>query len=75
MTQNVSENPARTLEELSNFARRDQLESVETYRAALEAVVEVLPQPGSLLHLPDLPTLIVPELGGAGLCLCPRIRR
>lgn len=57
-----SENPARTLKALGAFARRDQLEPPETYRRALEAVVEVLPQPGSLQHLPDLPTLIIPDL-------------
>ncbi|HZO71504.1 MAG TPA: metallophosphoesterase [Ktedonobacteraceae bacterium] len=57
-----SENPASTFEALSAFAGRDQLEPPETYREALEAVVEVLPQPGSLLHLPDLPTLIIPDL-------------
>lgn len=62
MVRNVSENPAATLEGLGRFAAREQLEPVETYRAALEAVVEALPQPGSLLHLPDLPTLVIPDL-------------
>ena len=62
MVRNVSENPAATLEGLSRFAEREQLEPVETYRVALEAVVEALPRPGSLLHLPDLPTLVIPDL-------------
>ncbi|BCL78648.1 metallophosphoesterase [Ktedonobacteria bacterium brp13] len=60
--QNVLDNPANTLETFSVFAEHDQLESVETYRAALKAIVEVLPQPGGLLYLPDLPTLIIPDL-------------
>ncbi|GCE22766.1 metallophosphoesterase [Dictyobacter kobayashii] len=59
---NVLNNPASTFEMLSDFARHNQLEPVETYRAALEAIVKVLPPPGSLLHLPDLPTLIIPDL-------------
>jgi hypothetical protein len=59
---NITENPASTLEALSAFARQDQLAPPETYRAALEAVVEVLSQQGSLLYLPDLPTIIIPDL-------------
>ena len=59
---NPSENPARTLEALRAFANRDQLELPETYRAALEATVDVLSKSGSLLHLPDLPTIIIPDL-------------
>lgn len=57
-----SENPARTLEALSDFARRDQLEPVETYRAALADALEVLSESGRLLYLADLPTVIIPDL-------------
>lgn len=59
---NPSENPASTLEALSAFARRDQLELPITYRRAIEAVVDVLSQQGALLRLHDLPTLIIPDL-------------
>ncbi len=59
---NIPDNPASTLETLCTFAIRDQLEPVETYRTALAGVVEALPQPGSLVHLPDLPTVIIPDL-------------
>ncbi len=61
-SQNRPENPASTLEALSVFAQRDQLEPPETYRAALDAVREVLSQQGGLLHLPDLPTIVIPDL-------------
>src|SRR5215472_1496878 len=61
-SQNRPENPASTLEALSIFAQRDQLEPPETYRAALDAVVNMLSQQGGLLHLPDLPTIIIPDL-------------
>jgi len=61
-SQNRPENPASTLEALSVYAQRDQLEPPETYRAALDVVVNVLSQQGGLLHLPDLPTIIFPDL-------------
>ena len=61
-TQNMSENPARTLESLSDFATRDQLESPEIYRAPLSSVVEVLSQQGYIPTLADLPTIIIPDL-------------
>ncbi len=61
-TQNVAENPASSLEALSDFARRDQLELPGTYQAAIEAVVDVLSQQGTLPRLPDLPTIIIPDL-------------
>lgn len=61
-THNISDNMARTLETLSDFARRDQLESPESYRAPLAAVVEVLSQQGYIPSLPDLPTIIIPDL-------------
>jgi Calcineurin-like phosphoesterase len=60
--QHPSENPASTLEALSAFARRDQLEPPRTYRRAIEEVVEVLSRQGSLPHLHDLPTIIIPDL-------------
>lgn len=60
--QNPSENPARTLEALGAFARRDQLELPDTYRAAIESVVDVLSEQGTLPRLPDLPTIIIPDL-------------
>ena len=53
-SQNRPENLASTLEALSVYAQRDQLEPPETYRAALDVVVNVLSQQGGLLHLPDL---------------------
>jgi hypothetical protein len=56
------ENPARTLEALAEFARRDQLEDVETYSAALEAVLAVFALEDGLIQLPDLPTIIIPDL-------------
>ena len=40
--QNIQDNPATALEKLRELAYRDHLESPETYRAALEAVLEVL---------------------------------
>src|SRR6266567_655606 len=61
-SQNRPENLASTLEALSVYAQRDQLEPPETYRAALDVVVNVLSQQGGLLHLPDLPTIIFPDL-------------
>ena len=59
---NVSDNPAQALEALNEFSRRDQLESPETYRAAIEAVIDVLAAQGSLVHLQDLPTIVIPDL-------------
>lgn len=60
--QNPSENPASTLEALNAFAKREQLELPGTYRTAIEAVVNVLSQQGSLIRLHDLPTIIIPDL-------------
>jgi hypothetical protein len=58
----IPDNPANSLETLSDFARRDQLEPVETYRTALAAVLEVLPKPGSMVQLPKAPTIVLPDL-------------
>lgn len=62
MTLHVEENPARTLETLQEFADRDRLETVETYRAALDDVLALLSTADGLLSLQDLPTLIIPDL-------------
>jgi hypothetical protein len=60
--QKESANPASRLGTLSAFARRNQLELPETYLAALNAATDVLSSQGSLLHLHDLPTIIVPDI-------------
>ncbi|HLI05446.1 MAG TPA: metallophosphoesterase [Ktedonobacteraceae bacterium] len=61
-SQNLSENPASSLEALSEFAGRDHHEAPETYRAALEAVVDVLSQQDIVPRLSNLPTIIIPDL-------------
>ena len=60
--QNVADNPAKNLEALGEFARRDQLEPPETYRVALAAVIDVLSSQGSLVYLQDVPTIVIPDL-------------
>jgi hypothetical protein len=57
-----AENPARSLETLREFARRDQLELLETYQSALDSVLALLADSDGLIRLPDLPTLILPDL-------------
>jgi hypothetical protein len=60
--QKESANPASSLGALSAFARRDQLETPETYLSALKDAIEVLPLQGVLLHLQDIPIIIVPDI-------------
>ncbi len=55
-------NPAHNLAALHAFARRDQLEDLERYRAALRAVLAILSRSDGLIHLLDLPTIIIPDL-------------
>lgn len=62
MKQSTLMNPARSLATLADFAAHDQLESVDTYRTTLEAVTALLAEQGGLLHLSDLPTLVLPDL-------------
>ncbi len=59
---NPAENPASSLDTLKAFAQRDRLEPPGFYRTALENVVEVLSQQGSLPHIQDLPSIIIPDL-------------
>lgn len=56
------ENLASTLETLSEFALRDQLEPIETYQLALDHVLDVLAADGGLIELSDLPAIIIPDL-------------
>lgn len=56
------ENPAQSFDRLSAFAAREELESPEIYRNALEAASEVLTRQGGLVHLPDAPTIVIPDL-------------
>lgn len=60
--QNSETNPAQTLASLSEFARREQLEDPATYRAALSAALAILSTQDGLIQLPDLPTIIIPDL-------------
>jgi predicted phosphodiesterase len=60
--QNVQDNPATSLEKLRELADRDCLESPETYRAALESVLEVLNKEDSLIQLQDLPAIVIPDI-------------
>jgi Calcineurin-like phosphoesterase len=60
--EHVQDSQATSLETLCEFANRDRLESPETYRAALESVLEVLKKEDGLLQLQDLPTIIIPDL-------------
>ncbi|HLI68405.1 MAG TPA: metallophosphoesterase [Ktedonobacteraceae bacterium] len=69
ISQNSKESPASTLEALSEFAERDQLEPPETYKAALAAALALLSQEDGLLQLPDLPTIIIPDLHARRLML------
>lgn len=55
-------NPAQSLAALRAFARRDQLEEPERYMTALDAVLALLSKGDGLVHLPDLPTVIIPDL-------------
>lgn len=58
----IQQTPAYTLEALTEFARRDQLELPETYLSALDATLERLMQEGGLVQLQDLPTIVIPDL-------------
>jgi predicted phosphodiesterase len=60
--QNIQDNPATTLEKLRELASRDSLESPETYRTALETVLEVLNKEEGLIQLQDLPTIVIPDI-------------
>src|SRR5579884_222064 len=60
--QDIQDNPATTLEKLRELASRDSLESPETYRTALETVLEVLNKEESLIQLQDLPTIVIPDI-------------
>lgn len=60
--QRSEDNPARTLETLSEFARSEQLETPETYRAALDTVLAILEGKDGLIQLQDLPTIVIPDL-------------
>lgn len=55
-------NPAQSLAALCAFARRGQLEELERYRAVLHMVLALLSQSDGLVQLPDLPTVIIPDL-------------
>lgn len=58
----IKDNPAQSFEMLSEFAMRDDLERPETYRAALDAVLEALSHEDGLIQLQDLPTIVIPDL-------------
>jgi hypothetical protein len=60
--QHLWENPALSLEALKEFAEWEELEAPETYRAALEAITPLLSQQSPLVHLLDLPTIVIPDL-------------
>lgn len=60
--EDLSENPARCFETLKAFAEQEHLETPETYRTALAAVSLVLSQQGGLVRLPDVPTIVIPDL-------------
>ncbi len=61
-SQNTHENPARTLATFSEFARREKLEDLEAYYTALNDVLSLLSTQDGIVELPDLPTLILPDL-------------
>lgn len=56
------ENPAHSLATLCEFATREQLEEPTTYLAALHAALAILSAQDGLIQLPDLPTIILPDL-------------
>ncbi len=58
----VKDNPARSLSKLVAYASRDQIETPETYRANLNAVLKVLKKEDGLVQLLDLPTIIIPDI-------------
>ena len=58
----VHNNPARSLVELHEFASRDHLESPETYRIAIDGVLDVLLKEDGLIQLYALPTIIIPDI-------------
>ena len=66
MEMNVSphgiENPAARLEALSDFAGHQQLEELQVYCDALAVATAVLVAQGGVVTLPDLPTIILPDL-------------
>jgi Calcineurin-like phosphoesterase len=55
-------NPARSLVTLREFASRDYLESPETYKAAIDGVLNVLSKEEGLIQVQDLPTIVIPDL-------------
>lgn len=62
MSQSSNDNPADSLAALSELASREQLEDLETYRAALTTTLAILAEHDGLILLPDLPTIIIPDL-------------
>ncbi len=58
----IRDNPARSLGELTEFANRDHLENPETYRAAIDGVLDVLYKEEGLIRLYPSPTIIVPDI-------------
>jgi hypothetical protein len=58
----VKDNPARSLMKLAEYANRDQIENPETYKTALYASLKVLNKEDGLVHLLNLPTIIIPDL-------------
>src|SRR5215467_5974170 len=61
-SQGIIDNPARSLGELREFARRDCLELPETYRAAIDGALDVLHKEEGLIRLDPLPTIIIPDI-------------
>ncbi len=58
----IKGNPARSLAELTEFASRDHLESPETYRVAIDGVLDVLYKEEGLIRLYASPTIVVPDI-------------
>ena len=60
--QSIQDSPAKTLQALTEFATRAQLETPETYLSTLDSTLEILVKAGGLVELPDVPTIILPDL-------------
>src|SRR5712692_11139753 len=58
----IKNNPAVSLEKLRRLARKRSLETPETYRAAIHAVLDVLNTETGYIQLADLPTIIIPDI-------------
>lgn len=56
------ENPAQSLATLCAFATREQLEDPALYLTAINAALAILSTQDGLIQLPDLPTIILPDL-------------